>query len=166
MKSLKAKIFYTLNNDPTIRSLLGLPPLLVDPNTHLVIPALPADAKNKINWFDLPTNPEYPCITFRRITTKNELKFKGMKTIISEVYFEIYVYTDKPTPELVDDVKDRVTILFQDTQDSLSDSYMIYFLSEVTDDSGDVFLDEDMRYYSTLRIRFKVQKVCDAVASM
>ena len=85
-----------------------------------------------------------------------------MKTILSEMTFELSIFHEHPSVDKIDDIKDRITVLFQDAQDSLSDNTMQYFLSEVTDDSGDAWLDEDNRWWSMIRIRFRVQDPCDA----
>ena len=158
MKSVKEKIFKRIRDDATIRSLLGLP-AIVSPDTT-------GPANGQIVWNYLPQNPIYPCIVYKRVTTKNELRFKYMQTAIAEMYFEIYILSDNPDPSLVDDLKDRITVLFQDTQEQLSDSYMNYYLSEVIDDAGDIFQTDDKKYYTTMRLRFKLQKVCDIVNNM
>lgn len=150
MKTVKKVVYDRIRLDATIISLLG------------------GDASGRVRWHYLPSNPVYPSIIYRRLTTtqNNNLEIKSLKDVMT---FNIDIYDDTPSPEIVDDLKERIGELFQDESaalnalavDGTGKPLLHFYLSEVIDDIGDAFQDSQDRWFTTIRVDFKVQLVCE-----
>jgi hypothetical protein len=150
MKKIKEVVYDRIRLDATIISLLG------------------GDATGRVSWHYLPSNPLYPSIIYRRLTTiqNTNLDIKSLKDSMS---FGIDIYDDTPSPETVDDIKERIRDLFQDETAALNSlavdgtgkPLIHFYVSEVIDDIGDAFLDTQDRWFTSMRVDFKVQLVCE-----
>lgn len=149
MKTMKKVVYERMKNDSTLETLLG------------------GDNTNRIRWHYLPSNPIYPSIIYRRLTTTQNTTL-GIPSLKDVVTFNIDIYDTTPSPETVDDIKERIRDLFHDQTAALNalavditDKPLLnFYLSEVIDDIGDGFFDSQARWFTTIRIDFKVQLVC------
>lgn len=149
MIKVKEKFYQRLRDDATIRTLLGI--------------TTPGGDDGHIAWNYLPDNPVFPMLVYWEGASKAENRFRGIQTI-TDLFYDLEIYDEAPDSTKIENIKDRVMQLFQDTHESLSDQYVNFFVSEVTDGGGDAFTIVDNRWYGKLRIHFKVQSVAEIIS--
>lgn len=120
---------------------------------------------NHTFWHYMPDNPVYPCIIYRRLNTTQDQEF-DLSTLKDPMIFEITLYDSTPSPEKIDKLKDRISELFHRKNKELSDTHLHFYDASVVDDIGDAFQDSEGRWFTTLRLQFKVVKVCDLLNNL
>ena len=150
MIRVKEAVFKRMRDDTTLRFLLGI--------------ITPGSADGKIRWFSLSDTPVYPSVIYRRLPTDQDQLFTDFNSLKSSVAFEISIYDLSQTPETIENIKDRIVELFHNQQDALTTltgTEIHFYSSRVINDSGDAFQDVFDRYFTTIRVEFSVQKVCE-----
>jgi hypothetical protein len=150
MKKVHQVVYNRMKDDSELATLLG------------------GSTTGRVSWINLPSNPLYPSIIYRQLTTTSDkiFEFNSLKT---PMVFSIDVYDDTPSPETITDIKQRITELFHNQEaalttlavDDTGKLLLHFYNSEVVDDIGDGFLDSQDRWFTTLRIEFIVQLVCE-----
>lgn len=152
MKIAHKVVYNRMKNDSELATLLG------------------GSTSGKVCWLNLPSNPTYPSIIYRRLTTTQDTKF-NFNSLKNPMVFSIDIYDDTPSPEIITDIKQRITELFHDQEvtlntlavDDTGKPLLHFYKSEVIDDIGDGFLDSQDRWFTTMRLEFVIQLVCENV---
>jgi hypothetical protein len=117
-------------------------------------------ADGHIVWNYMPENPIFPMIVFWESSSKVDVRFKGVQTI-TDLFYDLEIWDEAPDSTTIEQVKDRIMQLFQDTHEGFSDTVVNFYVSEVVDGGGDAFTVFNNRWYGKLRLHFKMQMVSD-----